>query len=41
MFPDGRKYVGEYKDGEEWNGKVFDRNGNIPYKYVNGKKINQ
>ena len=38
-YTDGVKYVGEYKDGEKWNGKFFDRNRNIPYKYVNGKKI--
>ena len=44
-YPDGRKfvgewkgqkYVGEYKDGKEWNGKLYDKNGNIIGKYVNG-----
>ena len=32
----GQKYVGEYKDGKEWNGKLYDKNGNIIGKYVNG-----
>ena len=35
-FPDGRKYVGEYKDGEPWNGTYDDKNGNIKRKWVNG-----
>ena len=33
---DGRKYEGEWKDGREWNGTVYDKNGNITGKYVNG-----
>jgi len=36
----GQKYVGEYKDGKEWNGKLYDKNGNIIGKYVNGKYRN-
>ena len=32
----GQKYEGEYKDGKEWNGKLYDKNGNIIGKYVNG-----
>ena len=28
-FPDGDKYEGEWKDGREWNGTGYDKNGNI------------
>ena len=35
---DGRKYVGEWKDGKQWNGKGYDKNGNIKHRYVNGVK---
>ena len=38
-FPDGAKYVGEYKDGKLWNNTVYDKNGNILGKYVNGEPI--
>ena len=38
-YPDGRKYVGEYKDGKTWNGTGYDKNGNIIVKFVNGKEI--
>ena len=37
-FPDGRKYVGEFKDGELWNGIFYEKNGNIIEKWVNGVK---
>ena len=40
-WTDGKKYVGEYKDDREWNGKIYDKNGNIIHKWVNGKKIEQ
>ena len=36
----GQKYVGEYKYGKEWNGQLYDKNGNIIGKYVNGKYRN-
>ena len=29
--------IGEHKDDEEWNGKVYDKDGNIDVKFVNGK----
>ena len=32
------EYVGEYKDGKEWNGTEYDKDGNIKRKYVNGVK---
>jgi len=35
-FPDGTKYVGEWKDGKTWNGTEYDKNGNIIGKWVNG-----
>ena len=41
IYPDGRKYVGEYKDGKRWNGIKYDENGDITGKYVNGKIIYQ
>ena len=37
-FSDGEKYVGEWKEGELWNGKGFDKYGNITGRYVNGVK---
>ena len=37
----GRKYVGEYKDGKYWNGTLYEKNGNILFKYVNGEHIKQ
>ena len=36
-FPDGRKNVGEFKDGEPWKIISYDKNGNIEYKLVNGE----
>ena len=36
--PDGYKDVGEFKDGKRWNGIMYDKDGNIQYKYVNGKR---
>jgi len=39
IWSDGRKYVGEYKDGKRWNGIMYDKNGNITGKYVNGLKV--
>jgi len=35
---DGRKYVGEFKDGKRWNGTMYDKEGNIIGKWVNGVK---
>ena len=40
-YPDGSKFEGDYKDDWEWNGTQYDKNGNIKYKYVNGKQIKQ
>ena len=37
-FPNGFKYVGEYKDEKPWNGTYYDKDGNIKGKYVNGVK---
>ena len=33
---DGRKYEGEWKDGEVWNGIVFDSKQNIIETWLNG-----
>ena len=38
---DGTMYEGEWKDGEMWNGILYDKEGNIKYKFVNGKVIKQ
>ena len=35
-YSDGGKYVGEWKNGKEWNGTEYDKDGNIEYKVVNG-----
>jgi len=40
-LPDGKKYVGEYNEYREWNVMVYDKNGNIIEKWVNGKWIKQ
>jgi len=37
-WSDGRKYVGEFKDGKRWNGIIFDKEGNIIGKWLNGKE---
>jgi hypothetical protein len=35
-YSNGRKFVGEWEDGIPWNGKVYDKNGNIIGKLENG-----
>jgi hypothetical protein len=40
-LPDGETYVGEYKDDEEWNGTLYEKDGNIFEKVVNGTPIKQ
>ena len=35
-YPDGRKYVGEWKDNKLWNGTHLDKNRNIKSHYANG-----
>ena len=35
---DGMKYVGQFKDGKRWNGIIFDKEGNIIGKWLNGKE---
>jgi len=37
-FPDGQKYVGSWKDGIKWNGIEYHKDGEITYKFVNGKR---
>ena len=36
-YPNGSKYLGSWKNGTRWNGTFYDKNGNIIYKYVNGR----
>jgi len=38
---DGTKFVGEWKDNKPWNVTIYDKDGNILGKYVNGKSIKQ
>ena len=38
---DGRKGVGEYKEGNAWNITEYDKDGKITKKFVNGKEIKQ
>ena len=33
----GWKYFGSWKNGEIWNGTEYDKDGNIIYRWVNGK----
>ena len=33
---DGRKYEGEFKDGEEWNRTLKDKEGKVIGKWANG-----
>ena len=40
-WSDGRKYVGEFKNGERWNGTQYDKDGNIYSKWVYGNEIKQ
>ena len=35
-WSDGKKYLGEWKDGKPWNGTGYDNDGNIIGKWVNG-----
>ncbi len=35
-FQNGMKEIGESKDGKPWNIIVYDKNGDISYRYVNG-----
>jgi len=37
----GSKSIGEWKNGKMWNGIRYYKNGNIQYKWVNGKRIKQ
>ena len=38
-YSDGSKFVGFWKDGVRWSGTIYDKNGNIIVKFVNGKQI--
>ncbi len=40
-YSDGSKFVGFWKDGVRWSGTIYDKNGNIKGKYVNGEWIKQ
>ena len=40
-WSDGDKCVGEFKDGENWNGTGYNKNGEIVVRFVNGKPIEQ
>ena len=36
-YSNGKKYVGEWKGGGPWIGKLYDKDGDIIGKWVNGK----
>ena len=38
---DGYSYIGEYRIGSLWNGKMKGKDGTVEYKVVNWKKIKQ
>jgi len=43
IYPDGiwkggNKYVGEWKNGKEWNITLYEKNGNIIGRFVDGVK---
>ena len=40
-FSGGRKGVGKWRKDEPWNVTYYDTDGNIKYKFVNGKEIKQ
>ena len=40
-FLNGDKYIGEFKKNEPWNISVYDKNGNLIEKVVNGEWIEQ
>ena len=41
IYPDGEKCEGEWVNSGFRNGKCYYKNGNIQFKYVNGKRIRQ
>ena len=40
-YPDGEKCIGEWENVAFRNGECYDKNGNIQYRYENGKRIRQ
>jgi hypothetical protein len=40
-YPNGRKFVGEFRKEKPWNVTGYDKNGNIIGKFVNGEWIKQ
>jgi hypothetical protein len=36
-FFDASKYIGEFMDGGRWNVILYDKDGNILLRYVNGE----
>ena len=40
-FTDGTKWVGDLRGNKPWNLSLFDKNGNIKRKWVNGEYIKQ
>jgi len=38
--PNGSKYIGEWKDDKMWNITLYNKDGDIFGKWVNGKLVN-
>ena len=38
LWENGTKYVGEWKNGKEWNITLYEKNGNIIGRFVDGVK---
>ena len=38
-YSNGEKYVGEWKGGRPWIGKLYEKDGKLIVKYVNGKQV--
>ena len=40
-YSNGEKYIGEWKGGAPWIGKIYGIDGNLIAKYANGKQVKQ
>ena len=40
-FSDGRKWTGEFRKNKRWNTTIYNKNGNIIGKFVNGTEYDK